>query len=459
MKSYDKNNLVSWYQNVLTDADAFIYGPAKGSIFFLPFATAVWNQIKSYLNSRFSKLNVEEVNFPSLIPLSAFEAEKDFAQGFNPELYLIKQIGPKEISDPLVLRPTSEILFSHYFQQKIKSYKNLPVLLNQWCSVYRAEQNTKPFFRNSEFLWQEGHTLHLNEAAARDFILKIHQVYCDLISDQLALAPLSGLKTELEKFAGAQESLTHEIIMPDGQVLQSATSHYLGDNFTKSYQIKIQNKENNFVHPVSTSWGISSRIMGALFMAHGDDFGLVLPPKIAPCQVFIATNKKDLFSNVKELASHLDGTFRVKFNFNLKFKQLIEKNIIQGTPLQLHVYEKEILLYNRLTNSKKTVTLENIIQLIQTELMSIQTELAKRAQMQTENKICILDDPTTDINRKIKEKKVIKVPFSLDWAIEQDLMAKSGISVRCIAEPANNKKCFFNQKKPAKNYVYIGRSY
>ncbi len=280
-------DFAQWYTDVCRKAKLMDYSSVKGFIEYLPYGYAIWEEIQNYLNKRFKEEKAENVYLPLVIPMSLFNVEKEHVEGFAPEALIATIGGGKKLEDPLVIRPTSEILFSELFKRSISSHRDLPVRYNQWCSVVRWEKTTRPFLRGSEFLWQEGHCLFSNQEEAEDNVKRMLDVYDDCGRDMLAIPFVKGKKTEHETFAGAVATYTIEALMHDGKALQSGTSHYLGTGFAKAYGISYLGKENKLETPHQTSWGASTRLIGAVIMVHGDDNGLVLPPHVAPIQVVI----------------------------------------------------------------------------------------------------------------------------------------------------------------------------
>ncbi|GAK74270.1 aminoacyl--tRNA ligase-related protein, partial ['Chrysanthemum coronarium' phytoplasma] len=276
-----------WYTDVCLKAELIAYSEAKGFIIYLPYGYALWENIQKHLNCTLQKTGHQNVYFPLVFPEKLFHKEKNHIQGFSPEAAMITTTGKKNLSEKLVIRPTSEILFSQYYSKTITSYRDLPKLYNQWCNVVRWEKTTKPFLRGKEFLWQEGHTVHATEQEAMQQTLSILDIYQKLGKNLLALPFVCGKKTETEKFAGALITYSIEALMHDGQALQAGTSHYLGTNFAKSFQIQFQDCDHQKKYVHQTSWGVSTRLIGALIMVHSDDEGLVLPPYVSPMQIVI----------------------------------------------------------------------------------------------------------------------------------------------------------------------------
>lgn len=276
-----------WYTDVVLKTQLVDYGPTKGSMVIRPYGYAIWENIQSELDRRFKETGHQNAYFPMLIPLSFLQKEKDHIEGFAPEVAIVTHAGGEELSEKLFIRPTSETIICHMYQKWVQSYRDLPLLINQWANVVRWEKTTRPFLRTSEFLWQEGHTLHADGDEAMEETLKILHLYEEFCKNVLAMPVLIGKKSEKEKFAGAIATYGVEAMMLDGKSLQSGTTHYFGENFTKAFDISFQDKDKTRKHPHESSWGVSTRLIGALIMAHGDERGLCLPPRVAPFQVVI----------------------------------------------------------------------------------------------------------------------------------------------------------------------------
>ena len=273
-----KEDFASWYTDVIKNGDLMSYGSSKGSIIFKPLSFAIWENIRNTLDKMFKTKNVKNVYLPLLIPESLLQKEKEHVQGFNPELATITEVGGKKLSEKFYVRPTSETLFGEFFKNELNLYNELPLIFNQWANVVRWEKTTNPFLRTREFLWQEGHTIHKTEEEARKLTLEILDIYKNFLKEYLAIPIVEGQKTEHEKFSGAVDTYTIEAMMKDGKALQAGTSHYLGQNFTKAFNVTYKNEENKLVNPYGTSWGTTTRLIGALIMTHGDDHGIIIPP-------------------------------------------------------------------------------------------------------------------------------------------------------------------------------------
>lgn len=383
-------DFAQWYTDLCLKAELMDYSDVKGFIIYRPYGYAIWENIQKHLDEKFKETGHENVYMPLVIPESLFQKEKDHVEGFAPETAMITTTGLEELSERLIIRPTSETLFCTHYQKIINSHRDLPKLYNQWCSVVRWEKTTRPFLRGKEFLWQEGHTAHATEAEARKETLDILDIYHQMGKELLAIPFVTGRKTEKEKFAGAIETYSIEALMHDGQALQSGTTHYFGQEFAKAFDIKFQDEQNQqqFVH--QTSWGVSTRLIGAVIMVHGDDEGLVLPPHVAPIQVVIipiqgqkeevkvASDK--LYHELKKLGIRvkLDDTNKTP---GWKFAEYEMK----GVPIRIEVgprdLEKgEIVLATRYNHEKKSYKVDSVSKEILNILEDIHNQMYQRAQ-------------------------------------------------------------------------------
>ena len=301
-------DFTQWFTDVCIKAELVDYSGVKGLFIMRPYGYAIWENIQKYLDDRFKELGHENVSMPLLIPESLLQKEKDHVEGFAPECAWVTMGGSEQLPERLCVRPTSETLFCDHWSHIVHSWRDLPCLYNQWCSVLRWEKTTRPFLRGREFLWQEGHTIHATEEEARGETLRMLEVYADCCEKMLAMPVIRGNKTEKEKFAGAVNTYTIECMMHDHKALQSGTSHYFGDGFTKAFNITFTDKENKLCYPHQTSWGLSTRVIGGIIMTHGDNSGLVLPPNIAPIQVIVvpvAQHKEGVVEKASELLDTL----------------------------------------------------------------------------------------------------------------------------------------------------------
>lgn len=440
-----RDDITSWYTDVCLKTQLMSYSTVKGFINYLPDSMALWDEIHSYLDIKFKQLGVKNVYLPSLIPLSLLNKEKDHVKGFSPECALVTSGGDKPLSEPLVVRPTSETLFCDLYKDLVHSYNDLPIKYNQWCSVVRWEKTTRPFLRGSEFLWQEGHTLHLTKDEAVEFALTILKIYQKMGEELLAIPFLVGQKTESEKFAGAINTYTLEAMMPDGQALQCGTTHYLGQGFSKAYDIKYLNSENKMDYPHYTSWGVSTRLLGALIMIHGDDEGLVLPPKIAPLQVVIIPIKADSSNKVLETCKKINDSL-LKKNIRSQIDQSnktpgwkFSQYEMKGIPIRIELGPKDlsnnqVTISKRFDLSKQTLSLEKLENNIVDILDEIQVEMYNKARSLLETKVFECHNKT-DIDRVLKDHlgfAKIQIKSENQLLVEKELKEKYSATPRLI---------------------------
>ncbi|MCF0217689.1 MAG: proline--tRNA ligase [Malacoplasma sp.] len=461
-------DFAKWYTSIIENAQLVDYGLVKGTIVFKPYGWAIWKNIVDEFTKILASLNTQECCLPLLIPYSEFTKEKDHVEGFDPELFKVSYLGNKKIEDELVIRPTSEILFCHYFKKNVNSYNDLPLILNQWCNVFRVEKNTRPFLRTSEFFWQEQHAVFASEKQAYDFAIKMVNVYQKFVNDFLSIAVLMGEKTVGERFAGAINTFTIEALMPDGQVLQSATSHYLGQNFAKPFSIKFANQNNNYEFAFQTSAGLSTRIIGAIIMSHSDNFGLVLPFKIAPVQ-FAILYPSEIDINDKQL-QQIKATlkdFRIELQpIEKSFGMQIQKNEIKGIPFQIILGKKEMEL-NQVTIYQRDIRQKSFLNIADFNTKQIQKminnycdNLFNNSLQRIQNSIVYVDN-LNDFNKAIKDRKVVTAYWNGDKEDENKLKNLTSVVPRCYdwkipSDP--NKKCFFTNK-PNARLVYFARAY
>ena len=328
-------DFAQWYTDVVREAKLCDYSSVKGCLNYLPNGYAIWEKIQADLDKRFKETGVENVYLPMLIPENLLQKESDHIEGFAPEVAWVTKGGLETLQEPMCIRPTSETLFCDLWARTVQSYRDLPKVWNQWCSVLRWEKTTRPFLRSREFLWQEGHTIHATYEEAEQRTLTMLRVYQELIRDSLAIPFVSGPKTESEKFAGAQDTYTVEALMHDGKALQSATSHFFGNAFPDAFDIKYLDKNNELHSVYETSWGLSTRIIGALIMVHGDDSGLVLPPRIAPVQVAVMPLSKKLNEQAEALQKDICRFYRTELDVTGNIGKRYRRQDEIGTPFCL----------------------------------------------------------------------------------------------------------------------------
>jgi len=385
-----------WFTDVVTKAGLVDYSGVKGFFIMRPYAYAIWENIQAALDRRFKELGHENVSMPLLIPESLLQKEKDHVEGFAPEVAWITHGGSEELAERLCIRPTSETLFCEHWKNVVHSWRDLPMMYNQWCSVVRWEKTTRPFLRGREFLWQEGHTLHETQEEAEAETQQMLNVYAEICENFLAMPVIKGRKTDKEKFAGAVDTYTVECMMHDKKALQSGTSHYFGDGFARAFDIQFSDRENNRSYPHQTSWGLSTRTIGGLIMTHGDNSGLVLPPRIAPIQVIvipIASHKPGVLDKAEELAARLrEAGVRVKCDTSdqspgWKFAE----HEMKGVPLRVEIGPKDIendqcVAARRDNGEKVVIPLAELASRVPELLDDIQQSLFNRAKANlTEN--------------------------------------------------------------------------
>lgn len=382
-------DFAQWYTDLCLKAELMDYSDVKGFIIYRPYGYAIWENIQNYLNQKFKETNHENVYMPLVIPESLFQKEKDHVEGFAPETAMITTTGVEELSERLIIRPTSEVLFGTHYQKIVKSHRDLPKLYNQWCSVVRWEKTTRPFLRGKEFLWQEGHTVHATEAEARKETLDMLEIYTKLGKDLLAIPFVTGRKTEKEKFAGAIETYSIEALMHDGQALQSGTTHYFGQEFAKAFGIQFQNINNELEYAYQTSWGVSTRLIGATIMVHGDDEGLVMPPYVAPTQIVIIPiqgQKEQVKKEASKLYNKLKkGGYRVVLDDSNKSPGWkFSEYEMKGVPLRIEIGPRDleqghVTFVTRYNREKQTVLLDDAYRHIKPLLKEIHDAMYDRA--------------------------------------------------------------------------------
>lgn len=381
-----------WYIDVIRKADLMDYSPVRGCIVFKPDGYEIWELIQQELDRRFKETGHRNAYFPLFIPENFFHKEKEHVEGFNPELPWVTEAAGEVLEERLAIRPTSETMIGHMYARWIQSYRDLPVLMNQWANVVRWEKRTLPFLRTSEFLWQEGHTAHETEEDAREETMRILEIYKDFVENFLAIPVIAGQKTPSEKFAGAVDTYSIEAMMKDGKAVQAGTSHYMGTNFAKAFNIQFLNRENQHQYVYTTSWGVSTRLIGSLIMVHGDDRGLALPPKVAPTQAVIIPigppkKRGPVVDRAKELYEQLKkANIRVKLDDDpdqspgWKFNEYE----MRGVPLRIEIGPRDmengqVVLVSRISGEKRFVSQDNFVPEVISALDAIQKEMFEKA--------------------------------------------------------------------------------
>ena len=462
-------DFAKWYTDVVKKAELAEYSSLKGCMIIRPYGYAIWENIQKDLDARFKALGHENVMMPMFIPESLLQKEKDHVEGFAPEVAWVTHGGNEQLAERLCVRPTSETLFCEHYANVIHSYRDLPKLYNQWCSVVRWEKTTRPFLRTTEFLWQEGHTMHETAEEAMEETERMLNVYADFCSESLAIDVVKGQKTDKEKFAGAESTYTIEAMMHDGKALQSGTSHYFGDGFAKAFGIQFLDRENKLRYPHQTSWGMSTRIIGAIIMTHGDDNGLVLPPAVAPIQLIIipiASHKPGVTEKAAELEAKLKSVCRVKTDLSdnspgWKFAEYEMK----GVPLRLEIGPRDIennccVLVRRDNGEKITVSLDEIEQKIPELLKAVHDGLLEKGKKRRE--AMTFDAHNMEEMCDIGENHpgFARAMWCGDVECEEKVKEQAGLISRCIPfeQEQLSDKCVCCGK-PAKYMLYWGKQY
>ncbi len=432
-----------WYQDVLTKAKLAETGPARGTMVIRPNGYAIWERMQAEVDGRIKAAGAQNAYFPLLIPMGFFEREAEHVDGFSPELAVVTHGGGKELTEALAIRPTSEAVIGEYMSKWIDSYRDLPLLLNQWSNVVRWELRPRIFLRTTEFLWQEGHTAHVTESDARQYARGIlHDVYQDFMRNVLAMPVIVGRKTVKERFAGAANTMTCEGIMRDGKALQMATSHELGQRFSRAFNISYSNAEGSTELCWTTSWGASTRMLGGLIMGHGDDYGLVLPPALAPIQVVVVVVKDTDDGAVARAATSLAEQLtalgvRVRLDANVAsgFGWRATEWDLQGVPIRVELGPRDLaenaaLLYRRDTRDKTTVHLDTVAEEAQRLIDRIQTDMFTSAT--TRRDAFISDCTTLEEARDAAQTGVARLPWEAVGVSGERELATGGLTVRCL---------------------------
>lgn len=458
-----------WYTDIIKKAQLCDYSGVRGCMVIQPYGYAIWENIQNKLDAKFKETGVENVYMPMFIPESLLQREKDHVEGFAPEVAWVTHGGNEKLPERLCVRPTSETLFCEHYSNVVRSYRDLPKLYNQWCSVVRWEKTTRPFLRSMEFLWQEGHTAHATAEEAQERTIQMLNVYADFCESELAIPVIKGKKTDKEKFAGARETYTIESLMHDGKALQSGTSHNFGDGFAKAFGIQYLNKENELEYVHQTSWGVSTRIMGAIIMVHGDDAGLKLPPRIAPTQAVIipiAQHKEGVLDAASALCGRLSENFRVKLDDSEKSPGWkFSEYEMRGVPVRIELGPKDIeknqaVLVSRVDRSKTFVSLDNIEEDLAKLLDKIQQQMYDAALENRESKTNSAAN-YEEFKNIIEEKGgFVKAMWCGDEACENKIKEDTGATSRCMPfEQEHIADTCVCCGKPADKMVYWGKAY
>lgn len=456
-----------WFTDVVLKTELVDYGPVKGTMVIRPYGYAIWENIQKEMDARFKKAGAQNAYFPLLIPMSFFTKEAEHVEGFAPEIAVVTHAGGAKLEEPLAIRPTSETIIGTMYSKWIQSYRDLPVIMNQWCNVMRWEKTTRPFLRTSEFLWQEGHTVHATEEEAMEETLRMLEVYREFAENVLAIPVFVGRKTEKEKFAGAVATFGMEAMMLDGKSLQAGTSHYLGQNFAKAFNIKFLDKDGTQKYGYTTSWGTSTRMIGAIIMAHGDERGLVLPPKVAPIEVVIipvAAHKGGVMEKVKEIEAALLGAgVRVKVDDReaspgWKFNEWEMK----GVPVRLEIGPRDIengkMVYMRRDTLEKGVLDLGDIKAVETLLDDIQANMLNKSRKIRDSKVKTAKS-VDEILAAVEGKNFVKAPWCGCRECEDKIKEQTLASARVMTEDSVDGEVCAVCGKKAKHIVLFARAY
>jgi prolyl-tRNA synthetase len=456
-----------WYTDVVLKTKLVDYGPVKGTMVIRPYGYAIWEFIQNELNARFKKRGVENAYFPLLIPMSYFTKEAEHVEGFAPEVAVVTVAGGETLAEPLAIRPTSETIIGTMCSKWVQSYRDLPLKVNQWCNVMRWEKTTRPFLRTSEFLWQEGHTVHSTQEEAEEETQAMLEIYKEFAENCLAIPVMTGQKTEKEKFAGAVATYTMEAMMRDGKSLQAGTSHYLGQNFAKAFDIQFLGNEGTHQTAYTTSWGVSTRLIGAVIMTHGDERGLVLPPVVAPVQcviVPIAARKPGVIEACEALKADLEGAgVRVTLDKSdnspgWKFNEWEMK----GVPVRIELGPRDIengkmICARRDTCEKMEMPLDNAVEGVKALLATVQKDMLEAARARRDNRIVYADD-MAGILAGVEAGNFVKAGWCGCRECEDKIKEETAATARVFAEGETKETCAVCGKK-AKHVIVYARAY
>ena len=459
-------DFAQWYTDIVLKAELADYSATKGCIVIRPYGYEIWEKIQEYTDKKFKETGVKNTSFPILIPESLLQKEKDHVEGFAPEVAWVTNAGGQDLEERLCVRPTSETIISTMYSKWLSSWRELPYLYNQWCNVLRWEKETRPFLRSREFLWQEGHTIHETEKEARERTLQMHDIYADVIENLLAIPVIKGLKTETEKFAGAEETYTVETLTRDGRALQAGTSHYFGQNFTKPFDIKFQNRDGEQEYAYQTSWGISTRLIGGIIMAHGDNRGLKLPPRVAPIQaviVPIAMHKDGVIEKAQEIFESLNKKIRVKLDDREQYSTGYKFNDweMRGVPLRIELGPKDIengkcIIVRRDTSEKIEVEFKDVESKVEELLYLIQKNMYDMCLERMKQKTSIAHNMEEFKTNLQNNQGLIKTMWCGSAECEEKIHDETGAKSRCMPFEQENlgNKCVYCGKEAHKMVIW-----
>lgn len=464
------DDFAKWYTDIVIKAGLADYTDTKGCIAIKPYGYEIWENIQKYIDNEFKKVNIKNTYFPLLIPENLLQKEKDHVKGFAPEVAWVTQGGEEKLEERLCIRPTSETIISTMYSKWLNSWRDLPFLYNQWCNVLRWEKETRPFLRSREFLWQEGHTIHETAKEAKERTLQMLDIYDDVVQNLLAIPTIKGIKTEKEKFAGADSTYTIETMMYDGKALQTATSHYFGQNFSIPFNIKFKNRKEEEEYAYQTSWGISTRLIGGIIMAHGDNRGLKIPPKIAPIQIVIvpiAMHKENVKEKSEELYNVLNTNYRTYLDTRDQYTPGYKFNDweMKGVPIRIEIGPRDIennecIIVRRDTNEKIVTKIDKIVETIKNTLEDIHKNMYNQCKKRLEEKTTTAYNLDEFINKMNENQGFIKAMWCGSEECENKIKELTSAKSRCL--PFNQEKisdtCVCCGKKADKLVIW-GRQY
>lgn len=466
-----EDDFAQWYTDVITKTELVDYAPIKGFMVIRPYGFALWEKIRDFADNLFKETGHKNVYFPLLIPESLLTKEAEHVEGFAPEVAWVTQGGNKVLEERLAVRPTSETIICTMYAKWLNSYRQLPFLYNQWNSVVRWEKTTRPFLRTSEFLWQEGHTIHETAEEAMEETLQQLAIYKRVAEELMAMPVIDGQKSESEKFAGADSTFTIEAMMHDGKALQSGTSHFLGQHFTKAFDITFSDRDGNLAHPYHTSWGISTRLIGGLIMVHSDDRGLVLPPRMAPTQVVIvpiAANKGGVMEVVDRIHDELKAkgiSVEVDDRDNYSPGYKFNDSEMKGIPVRLEIGPKDIennqaLAFRRDELTKDAISLDNIADTVKDLLEDIQSNLFNKAKKYRDERTYVANNMDEFVDIIENKRGFAKVMWKNNVENEAKIKELTGATIRVIPFEQENlgENCFYSGEK-ADNMVIFAKAY